>query len=108
MLFLVYVFSPSELVTSQAVDKLISDYILLGLTDIVICGGGSFCSLASLHGDRPMLVYPSLPPNGLPLCLQNSRILGPARNLAADGSRCTANLVDKLHISDVRCMLGWS
>ena len=81
--------SPSESVTVEAVDKLLSDYMLLGLTDIVICGGGSFCALAALHGDRPMLSYPSRPPPNIPLCLQNARISGPARHVASDGSKCT-------------------
>ena len=81
-------FSPSESITPAAIDKLFSDYILLGLTDLIVCGGGSFCTLAALHADRPMLSYPARPPSNLPLCLQNSRISGPARQVSADGSRC--------------------
>jgi hypothetical protein len=80
--------SESESITPAAIDKLFSDYILLGLTDVIVCGGGSFCTLAALHEDRPMLSYPSRPPANLPLCLQNARKSGSARHVAADGSRC--------------------
>ena len=83
--------SPLESVTVEAVDKVLSDYMLLGLADIIVCGGGSFCSLAALHGDRPMLSYPSRPPANLPLCLQNARLSGPARHVASDGSQCRRN-----------------
>ena len=80
--------SDSESVTPAAVDKLFSDYMLLGLADIIVCGGGSFCTLAALHTDRPMLTYPLRPPANLPICLQNARKSGPERHFAADGSRC--------------------
>jgi hypothetical protein len=81
-------FSSPESVTPAALDKLFSDYILLGLADMIVCGGGSFCTMAALHANRPMLTYPSRPPSMLPLCLQNAHIIGPARHVSADGSRC--------------------
>jgi hypothetical protein len=80
--------SPSELMTPEAIEKLFSDYMLLGLTDIVVCGGGSFCTLAAMHTNRPMLVYPARPPANLSLCLENSLIVGPERHVAHDGSPC--------------------
>jgi hypothetical protein len=95
-------FSPSETITAAAIDKLFADYILLGLTDITVCGGGSFCTLAALHTDRPLLSYPSRPPTNTPLCLQNARIIGPARHVNGDGSRCTLN-VEILCAHDVSC-----
>jgi hypothetical protein len=92
--------------TPAAIDKLFADYILLGLTDITVCGGGSFCSLAALHGDRPMLTYPSRPPANTPLCLQNARIIGPARHVNGDGSPCTPRLGTAPAVSRDACA-GW-